>query len=317
MEEKTDPPKKNGYREIPPLFIMVSLILIAAAFLIGRYSPVVSINIKSKNIAFSKPTPTPPGPDLSSLQEKVLPSSGYVFKIKWGDLGKRMVEDGVIDETKLAQALVGENTLPPDYKKYLDGTTQDSIRLNSDNARFWVDVLWGLGLANKNEILEKGAMTENGDTANFASTGGYSLAKKKPMEIYSQFAYITLTPNQQAKVLEIAKNIYRPCCGNDTAFPDCNHGMAALALIELMVSQNFSDEEIYKIVLAFNSQWFPQTYLDIAYHFAKNNRDYESVPAKEILSKTFSSAQGYQAVKRQIGPVDWPLLKRSGGGCGA
>ena len=40
-------------------------------------------------------------------------------------------------------------------------------------------------------------------------------------------------------VEEIAGNIYRPCCGNSTAFPDCNHGMAMLGLIELMVSQKF------------------------------------------------------------------------------
>lgn len=53
-----------------------------------------------------------------------------------------------------------------------------------------------------------------------------------------------------------------------------------------------------------------------AYHFAKNNRDFKKVPASELLSKTFSSSQGYQAIKRQIGVIDWPVLK-SGGSCGA
>lgn len=253
--------------------------------------------------------------DLTQLQEQVLPSSGYTFKISWGDLGKRMVEDGVIDKKKLAQALVGKDTLPPQYEKYFSGSEQQ-IELNAGTAQFWVDVLWGLGLANKNEILGKGEMMASGNASNFASTGGWTIGVKKPMDIYSKFLYIQLSPAQQAEVLEIASGVFRPCCGNSTAFPDCNHGMAALGLIELMVSQGFSKDEIYKTVLAFNSHWFPQTYLDISYHFAKNGRDYAKVPAEEILSKTFSSAMGYQALKKQVGEIQWPALK-SFQGCGA
>ena len=254
--------------------------------------------------------------NLEELQEKVLPSKGYVFNVKWSDLGRKMVEDGVIDKTKLAQALTGSDVLGADLEKYLDGSDQIEIELNSSNAHFWVDVLWGLGLANKNEILDEGPMVEGGDTSNFASTGGYTLGVLQPMQIYSKFNYINLTSDQQSIVKEIAEGVFRPCCGNSTAFPDCNHGMAALGLIELMVSQGFSKDEVYKTVLAFNSYWFPQTYLDIAYHFAKSNRDFKQVPASQILSKGFSSAQGYQAIKRQIGEVSWPALQK-GGGCGA
>lgn len=166
-----------------------------------------------------------------------------------------------------------------------------------------------------NEILNSGPMIEGGNTANFASIGGYTLGGDKPTNLYSKFSYISLTTEQQVLVKEISSNIYRPCCGNSTAFPDCNHGMAALAWVELMVSQNFSKEDIYQTVLAFNSYWFPQTYLDISYHFAKNNRDYKDVSAQEILSKTFSSASGYQVIRQKNGPVSWPSLK--GGSCGA
>lgn len=254
--------------------------------------------------------------DLDKLQEQVLPKKGYVFKIRWGDLGKRMLEDGVLDKAKLTKAIAGEGSLPKGLEKYLDSSNQDSIELNEGNAQFWVDVLWGLGLANKNEILETGPMMEGGDASKFASTGGFTIGVKQPMQIYSKLNYISLNSEQQAIVKEIAEGVFRPCCGNSTAFPDCNHGMAALGLIELMVSQGFSKEEIYQTVLAFNSYWFPQTYLDIAYHFTKNNRDYKTVPSSEILSKTFSSSQGYQVIKKQIGQIDWPLLK-NGGSCGA
>lgn len=282
------------------------------AFVAGNIAqPLIKIQAKKTATAPKEQTP-----DLALLQEEVLPQKGFTFKIAWGDLGKKLVSDGVIDEIKLAKALTGTEKLPPEFKKYLDGSVKDQIELNGGNAQFWVDVLWGLGLANKNEILEKGPMVEGNQTANFASTGGYTIGKSEPMNLYSKFSYIKLTPEQQKLVEEIAGGIFRPCCGNSTAFPDCNHGMAALALVELMVSQGFSKEDVYKTVLAFNSYWFPQTYLDISYHFAKNGRDFKKVSAVEILSKTFSSAQGYQAIKRQVGPVAWPALS-GGKGCGA
>lgn len=254
--------------------------------------------------------------ELVMLQNEVLPEEGYVFNIQWGNLGARMIEDGVLDEKKLSRAVAGSDTLPPQFKKYLEERDIKEIELNESTSQFWVDVLWGLGLANSNKILEKGSMMQGGKPGNFASTGGYTLSTKPPLELYSKFSYITLSEQQQKLVEEIAGNVYRPCCGNSTAFPDCNHGMAALALIELMVSQNKSAEEIYRTVLAFNSYWFPQTYLDIAYYFAKNGRDFRQVPAKEILSKTFSSAMGYAVIKKQVGQVVYPILKR-GGSCGA
>ncbi|MCL4419082.1 hypothetical protein M1146_03185 [Patescibacteria group bacterium] len=290
------------------LLILFMLIIFALGMIVGQ----LSVNNLQKNV----PLVSYSGINLDRLQEEVLPKKGYVFKINWGDLGRKMIQDGVLDEAKLAKAVSGSDKLSPDLKKYLDETNQSQISLNQDNAQFWVDVLWGLGLASKNEILEKGPMQEGGNTANFASTGGYTIGKKSPMDIYSKFSYFNLSSEQQAKVSEIAGNIYRPCCGNSTAFPDCNHGMAALGLIELMVSQNKSKDEIYKTVLAFNSYWFPQTYLDIAYHFQKSGRSYKSISALELLSKTFSSAMGYQVIKKEVGQVAWPLLEK-GGSCGA
>lgn len=306
-----------------------SIYLILAAFVLGMVAEKQiiksnlrinlengKVNIVSGQPKTSKPKETTPNIDLAKIQEEVLPEKGYTFNFKWGNLGKRLVDDGVIDKVKLAKAVAGQETLPPEFEKYLDGSNQQ-VQLDLNNSQFWVDVLWGLGLANKNGILEKGPMVESGQTANFASTGGYTIGAKQPMDLYSKYSYISLTADQQKIVEEVASGVFRPCCGNSTAFPDCNHGMAALALVELMAAQDFSKDEIYKTVLAFNSFWFSQTYLDIAYHFNKNGRDFRSVPASEILSKTFSSAQGYQAIKRQIGTVDWPFLKSRGGSCGA
>lgn len=302
--------KKNVKKK--KLTVLLTLLIITASFLSGiLYTKITTRqnnNITQAQVADSS------SKDLASIQDEVI-KKNYTFKIKWGDLGKRMVEDGVIDKTKLAQALVGKDELSEEYDKYFT-KNMNTIVVNQQNSQFWVDVLWGLGLANKNRVLEEGSMMENGDASGFASTGGWTLGVSEPMNYYSKYSYINLSDKQQKIVEEIAGNIYRPCCGNSTAFPDCNHGMAALGLIELMVSQNFSKDDIYRTVLAFNTYWFPQTYLDTAYFFKQNGRDYAKTSPKELLSKTFSSAMGAEVVHKKIGQVDWPVLQ-SGGSCGA
>lgn len=253
---------------------------------------------------------------LVQIQEEAVPKDGYKLNIAWKDLGLRMKKDGVIDETKLAQVISGTDKLPEAYNKYLSGSAQ-KIELTRENSHFWLDVLWGLGLANKNKLLESGELQQGGNPSQFASTGGYSLGKEDPMTYYSKFPYLPLSDKQQKRVEEIGKGIYRPCCGNSTAFPDCNHGMAMLGLIELLVYQNYSADNIYRAALAFNSMWFPQTYWDIAYHFEKNEKDYSKVPPQKILSKTFSNAMGYAVIQREVSQVEWPGTPKSGGGCSA
>ncbi|MCL5435435.1 MAG: hypothetical protein M1405_03535 [Patescibacteria group bacterium] len=313
--------KTLDFKSLNLNYILITLLIVAAfllGFLVSQFKDINLPQILPQAKAPAQQNAAQPQnvnqPDLAKIQSKVI-KSGYTFKIKWGDLGQKMVQDGVIDKQKLAKAVTGTDNLPPELDKYLSGS-QDKIELSQKNAQFWVDVLWGLGLANKNKILDTGSMVEGGNTANFASTGGYTIGVKQPMDIYSKSSYINLSENQQAMVEEIAGSIYRPCCGNSTAFPDCNHGMAMLGLIELMVSQGFSKDEIYKTALAFNTYWFPQTYLDTAYYFQQNGRDYNKISAQELLSKTFSSAMGYQVIQKKVGTLQWPALK-GGGSCGA
>src|SRR3989344_1353776 len=96
-------------------------------------------------------------------------------------------------------------------------------------AGYLLNLLWAFGLANKNPILEDASEMMNpgyGGAGNFASTGGWTVAKGNAMGHYNMYALVTLSPEQQALVDRVSRNIYRPCCGNSTHFPDCNHGMA-------------------------------------------------------------------------------------------
>ena len=133
------------------------------------------------------------------------------------------------------------------------------------------------------------------------------------MDHYSKHKLIQLTEKQQAIVEEVSKNIFRPCCGNSTRFPDCNHGMAMLGLLELMASQNISEQDMYKYALAVNSFWFPDTYLTIATYFKEIEKiEWNKVSPKLALSYEFSSNQGFKQISNKVTPQQF---QKSGGGC--
>jgi len=197
------------------------------------------------------------------LKDSFLPRDGVRLPVQWGDIGKKMVEAGVIDREKLEAVYEARGGLDEDVRKLLESTDIEDLVMNEENSAVLLNFLWAFGLSNKNRILEEGPMTDaryGGDASRFASTGGWPLAKGNVMDHFSAHAFVTLTPAEQERVERVSQNIYRPCCGNSTYFPDCNHGMAMLGLLELLASRGASEEEMYRIALQVNSYWFPDTY---------------------------------------------------------
>lgn len=249
------------------------------------------------------------------LTQEVLPQGGYKTSLKWKDLGKQLVEAGAIDKQKYQEIFISEAN-GKEEMKYLEGSWEEPMMINEKNSRFMVNTLWALGLTNKSKVLDEGAMRQKPeDTEKFASTGGWTLSSKPVMEVYSSREIIPLTSKQQELVKAIAENVFRPCCNNSTAFPDCNHGMAALGYIEWAVYNGLSEKQIYKDLLVFNSFWFPQTYVEMAVYFEKQGVKWKDVDAKVALSFDYSSASGAQKIKRAI--QDVPGIQSQGGGCGA
>lgn len=254
--------------------------------------------------------------NTDSLAKKVVPDKGFTVKLKWGDTGVKLVKAGGIDLEKFKEIYSD-----PQYAElltYLTENKDQEITINKDNAYFWVNTLWALGLTQQSDVLTNGVMgTEYKDRiANFASTGGWTLGEKDAVDLYSSSAIIPLTHEEQDLVTKVSANIYRPCCGNPTSFPDCNHGMAILGLLELMASQGATEDEMYEASLAFNSYWFTSTYIDLAYYFqTEKGLTWDKVDPKEILSAEYSSAPGYQLIKKQIGNI--PGSPNAGASCGA
>lgn len=308
---------KTSFWKITAL-ILFAIILLTQVFEISL-NPKLSLlrnTLLNRQQATTAQTPVEPGSiDTAALTKAVMPDKGVTLPITWGDLGKRMIADGVIDEQKF-RALF-EGGLTNTEEQMLAGNSNQPIVMNQQNNRYLLDLLWAFGLTNKNDILDKGEMTDKqyGGAGNFASTGGWSLASGAAMDHYSKHAYITLTAEQQALVDKVSRNIYRPCCGNSTHFPDCNHGMAMLGLLELLAKNGASEQEMYKVALQVNSFWFPQTYIDLATYFKEQGKEWSQVDAKTALSAEYSSAQGYQQTRQQIKSL--PKTQQGGGGCGA
>ena len=251
----------------------------------------------------------------AAVEQQVLPAEGIVLPVSWGDIGMKLVNAGVIDRSKFDALYAERGGLGSEEKALIESADNGQLKITAQNSSYILNLLWAFGLSNKNQILDKGPMQDKqyGGAGNFASTGGWSLAKGNAMDHYSAYSFISLTPDQQALVERVSQNIYRPCCGNSTYFPDCNHGMAMLGLLELMAAQDVSEQDMYKVALQVNSFWFPDTYLTIAQYFDSKGINWDQVDPSAVLGANYSSSSGYQQIKNQVAA---PAQKSSGGGCG-
>lgn len=247
--------------------------------------------------------------DLSSAQNQVK------LPVKWGDLGKKMIEAGVIDQKKFMAMYESRGGVRSNDQALVYGKRDEYIEISETNAGLLLNLFWAFGLSNKNAILEQGPMTgpRYGSRENFASTGGWTLAKGNVMDHYSKHEFVSLSPEQQAVVEKISKNIYRPCCDNSTYFPDCNHGMAMLGLLELLAAQGVSEENVYRIALVANTFWFPNHYNTIARYLKSVGVSPEDINPKILLSAQFSSLSGFQNIAAKTPPAG---NRETSGSCG-
>jgi len=305
MDDSKEQKKRDYFLPLSVLFAAL-IIAIAWVYTTGKHTA-------------AKPNSPASFSDVSqkssdNLEEAVIPSEGAILPVEWGNLGKQMIEAGAIDAQKFEAIYSQRGGLNAEGKQLLYGENNGNLKITPENSGVILNLLWALGLGNKNDVLEKGEMADPkyGGAENFASTGGWTIARSDAMEHYSKHSFIELSKEEQALVEKVSKNIYRPCCNNSTHFPDCNHGMAMLGLLELMASQGASEEQMYKTALLVNSYWFPDTYLTIAKYLEQKNIPWNQVDAKEALGVNFSSASGYKQILTQVSPPQ----RKSGGGCG-
>lgn len=301
MENETKP--KKDY--LLPASIVFSALIVAGAWVYTKGLTAQNPEIESISACAT---------DAGIARKTAEQTDKFVLPAVWGDLGKQMIETGVIDKEKFETLYARRGGLSEEERNLLYAENNAPLTINEQNSAYLLNLLWAFGLGNKNPILEEGPMTDvrYGGAGNFASTAGWTLAKDGPMEHYSKHTFVALTAEQQNLVEKVSKNIYRPCCGNSTYFPDCNHGMAMLGLLELMASQGATEKEMYEAALQVNAYWFPDTYLNITKYLEQKGINSAKADPKEILGTNFSSGSGYQRILSEIEPVQ----SQGGSGCG-
>lgn len=219
------------------------------------------------------------------------------------------IEVGIVD---------GGHILPLDTEKKMLATlaangTIDSAKLPQVTE---LNLLWAFGLANKNQVLESGPIMDSryGGPTNMASVGGWTVTTGSVMDHYDKHTLATLTPDQQALVEKLAKGIYRPCCNNSTYFPDCNHGMAMLGLLEYLASTGATEDQMWNVAITANMSWFPDQYQTIAQYLKIKGIDVKSVTPQMLLGAEYSSASGFARISSQVPQTQ--QKSGGGGGCG-
>src|SRR3989344_6568778 len=121
-----------------PMAVVVAGILIAGAVLSkDRFTPIQADSSRQ----------------IPALEKSVLPETGVVLPIAWGDLGSRLVSAGVIDAVKLKSIYGEQGAFTDEYKKLLLGQNDEQLKITNENAGYLLNLFWALGLASKNEIL--------------------------------------------------------------------------------------------------------------------------------------------------------------------
>ena len=266
---------------------------------------------------------TEPGSKTSSdvaqkTYAELLPKEGIAVNATWGDLMPRMVAAGALDPVKFAAA--ERRPLTDIEQRILTSGADEPIRINADNAHFVLNALWGVGIANRNPILTTTgpmATLATEKRGQLASTGGWTLGQKPGGEYLAQFDLIPATESQQQVLEQVAMNSYRPCCSNPTAFPDCNHGAAGLAMAELAAAAGASADEIFAALKGFNSFWYPNQYYVLARYFERRGTPWPKTDAKLVLSANYSSGQGWQKISAQLQQEEPVQGVPGGGGCSA
>lgn len=314
VEEYVTSPAPEDIPSIRRIRLIASaVVVIAVAFLVGLGSGYLTWGQDDV-------TETEQKKELAALYKQVNPKDGYALPVSYGDLGPRLIEGGVIDYEAFAAIYANSGSpLSEAQVEILTKGSDEQIVITAENAHFLLNYFWAVGLANKNPILTEGPIVQNsgGQIERFASTGGWTLASKPIAEIYASADLIPLTSEQQARVEEVAAGVYRPCCNNPTLFPDCNHGMAMLGLLELMASQGASTDQMFEAAKYVNAFWFPQQNLETAL-FLKVNQglDFEDAEARLVTGAGFSSSSGFAATHQQLQASGLlPQAPNQGGSC--
>lgn len=232
------------------------------------------------------------------------PPEAHRLPMRYGDLGPRLLDAGVIDVDRMAVELARRGApMTEAQRRLLLVGGRDHVEISPGNGLFLLDFFWAVGLANRNPILTEGPMMALGkeQMVRFASTGGWRLGTKPVEELYAHLPLVPLTPDQLARLERVARAVYRPCCDNPAHFPDCNHGMAMLGMLTLLAGDGADEARMFEAAAAANAVWYPRQYRELAAWIeVTEDRETDEVEPRRLVSRELASGSGFQVVRRAL-----------------
>lgn len=230
----------------------------------------------------------------AALLSGLFPAQGFKTNVRLNNIVPELVLSGALNLSKVEQ-LYGKNLTQQELGIFTK-PNYTNLTLNTSNANFYLLIFWAIGISNKNQILDNFSAelnASNSTVADLASVGGWTLGTNSSgMAYFNKLQLIGLSPLQQGEMYDIAAHTYRPCCDNPTAFPDCNHGAALLALMELGASEGLNGSQLYTLALQAQTLWFPSYYATTALELHYKNVSYWNAP-QIVLDKNYSSFSGW------------------------
>ncbi len=241
--------------------------------------------------------------DTVALMKVINPANGFQLPVAYASIGPKLIESGTIDLARF-QLDYQKNgwTLSNREIEILTHGSQEPITISQKNKDFLFRLFWAIGLTNQNTILNRETIQANGlKMEDMSSISAWKLSKKPALELFSRGNIVSLSPDQQSRVEEIARAVYLPCCDNPALFADCSHGMAMLGLLELMGSQGASTDAMFSAAKQVSAFWFPQQTQEKAiFMIATQLKDYSAVESRTLLSADYSSAKGFQQLHQWL-----------------
>ena len=224
--------------------------------------------------------------DVNEIREVVVPPNGVSISIKWEGFLEKLKMEGVIELPLLDEQLsnIRGHGLTIEEQSVFQYSS-NTIRIDPELQSFLLVIFAAFGFSNNNTLLDEHSyMLENQ-----SSSVGY--AKYNSVEI------LKFNSEQQQLVEDISLNSYVPCCNNPILVPNSYYGYANLGLIEFLVYKGITRDEIFKILLTFNSYWFPDQYLDVAVFLEKQGQIWTQINSTKIMGYSYSSLEGYLTIK--------------------
>lgn len=233
---------------------------------------------------------------VRDAHDAVLPSRGDRTTVVFGDSLLRLVRAGAIDPEKFSALYAARGGLPDWLRPLFESASSEPILISEATAPYLLNLLWPLGLATKTRFNADSPLSGK-RLATFASTAGWRLGRAGTGAAYfNRVATLQLSAEQEARVLEVARKTFRPCCNNSAFFQDCNHGSAMLGLLELGAAQDLSERDLYDLAKTANGYWYPAQYVEMALLFATvKDTPWKDVDPATAVGARFASASGWGA----------------------